>query len=261
MSDASDHKKARVRSPAYPAVNLKEAIDRAKAVYRHEKRAAAPVAVVSGHWGLDIKSSGALRLIAALKQFGLLVEEGSGEDRKVRLSDRALDILLAESDESPDRIAAIKAAALSPKIHRMLWDSNNGNLPSDATIKSHLVRKLEFNDAHVDKFIREFRSTIEFAKLESSDIIPSAGVYDDLSGVPDYDENNQQKGQQRRRPVQAGMTEDVLNLPEEGQILIQMPEELSQAGFEDFQTWLELIIRKAKRSIRTEEEHENKGKG
>ena len=114
MSSPNEHKAARVRSPAYPAFDLKTAIDKAQAIYKHEKRAAAPVSVVTKHCGLDIKSSGGLRLIAALKQFALAVEHGSGEDRKIQLSDLALDILLAPSSDDPRRIAAIKRAALSP---------------------------------------------------------------------------------------------------------------------------------------------------
>src|SRR5438270_6210135 len=150
MSNESQHKKVRVRSPAYPAFSLKVALDKAQTIYRHEKRTAAPVAVVTKHCGLDIKSSGALRLIAALKQFGLVVELGSGDDRKVKLSDLALDILLSDSDDSPKRAAAVKVAALSPKIHKNLWDHYNGELPSDATMKAYLLRELEFNDTQVD---------------------------------------------------------------------------------------------------------------
>src|SRR5207244_1118179 len=107
-------------------------------------------------------------------------------------------------------------------------------------------RTLEFNDAHVDRFIKEFRSTIAIAKLEASDTVPSAGESDE--GENDHDDvqpHEKENRQHRRRPVQAGFTEDVLNLPDEGQIVIQMPKSLSPAGFEDFESWLQLIIRKA----------------
>lgn len=53
--------------------------------------------------------------------------------------------------------------------------------------------------------------------------------------------------------MQAGMKEDVFTL-EEGPVVIQYPERLSRESFEDFESWLQLIIRKAKRSAEREEE-------
>src|SRR4051812_8915100 len=116
MADVNDHKTKRVRSPAYPSFDLRGAIKHAQTIYDSEKRNAAPVSVVAKHCGYDITSSAGLRLVAALKQFGLVTEQGGGEDRQVQLSERALDILLAENDDAPERLKAIKTAALSPKI-------------------------------------------------------------------------------------------------------------------------------------------------
>lgn len=184
----AQRKKTRVRSPAYPVVDLEAAISQAKEVYKHEKRALAPVAVVVKHCGLDIKNSSGVRLIAAFKQFGLAVEKGSKEDRQLRLSEAALDILLAPSDDATERIAAIKAAATAPKVHKIIWDHYGGELPSDASLRSFLIRSLEFNDAHVDRFIRQFRKTIEFANLAESDIIdPENGVENNYIGDSEMD--------------------------------------------------------------------------
>jgi hypothetical protein len=258
MSEPTKHRAARVRSPAYPAFDLKAAIDKANTIYAHEKRAAAPVGVVTKHCGLDIKSSGALRLIAALKQFGLAVEQGSGEDREVKLSDTALDIVLAPSPDDAKRIGAIKRAALSPKIHKHLWDYYNGELPSDGNIRAYLLREMEFNDAKVDRFIKEFRSTIAFAKLTGTDIIPTAdgfGDDDDAENGIDEQYTEDKNRQHRRRPMQSGMKEDVFTL-DEGQVVLQWPENLSQASFEDFESWLELVIRKVKRSVQSEKRHD-----
>jgi hypothetical protein len=255
MGQPIEHKKVRVRSPAYPSLNLKTSIERARTIYAFEKRQAAPVAVVTKHCGFDIKSGGGMRLISALKQFGLVIEQGVGEDRKVKLSDRALDILLAPTDQSPHRLEAIKTAAMSPKIHKMVWEEFKGELPSDATIKAYLIRDLEFNDAKVDAFIKEFRSTIEFANIKPTDIIESAGEGEEEN--PD-DEDQDSKGdrQHRRRSMQPGTKEDVFTL-EEGQVILQWPENLSQESFEDFESWLALIIRKAKRSVRSPQEEDD----
>jgi hypothetical protein len=250
MSESKEHKTARVRSPAYPAFDLRTAIEKARTIYQQEKRAAAPVSVVTKHCGLDISSSSGLRLIAALKQFALAVEQGSGEDRKIQLSPLALDILIAPSDDDPKRITAIQRCALSPKVHRRLWEHYKGELPSDANIGAYLVRELNFNDAQVNRFIREFRSTIAYAQLAAADIMtPVENATDDIND--DEGETAPPPEQpQRRRPVQAQLGFKQATFPlNGGEALVQWPENISPDEFEDFQDWLELVIRKVKRSV------------
>ncbi|WP_254507838.1 hypothetical protein [Anatilimnocola floriformis] len=171
---ADDRKKQRLRSPAYPSINLQEAIEKASVIYRHEKRHAVPVdVVVCEHFGYETAaSSGGLRAVAALKQFGLLVEEDGGtESRQVRLSNLALDILIAENESSPERLKAIKTAALSPPLHRKIWEKYGGHLPSNASLSAFLIREMEFNDAHVDKFIRQLSQTVAYARVAEPDTI------------------------------------------------------------------------------------------
>lgn len=257
MGNPNEHKAARVRSPAYPAFDLRTAIERAREIYKHEKRAAAPVSVVAKHCGLDITSSAGLRLIAALKQFALAVEQGSGEDRKIQLSPLALDILIAPSDDDPKRLAAIKRAALSPKIHRRLWEHYKGELPSDANIASYLVRDLDFNDAQVNRFIKEFRSTIAFAQLGVSDIMATAEDATDDASDDDPGEYAPPREQpQRRRPMQAGVKEDVYTLDQGQAVTVLWPERISEGEIADVEDWMQLVIRKMKRSAQKDEAKE-----
>ena len=60
---------------------------------------------------------------------------------------------------------AIKEAALSPGIHRDLWDEHKGNLPSDETLRYELRVNRNFTDSAIASFIKELRSTWVFAKL------------------------------------------------------------------------------------------------
>jgi hypothetical protein len=39
---------------------------------------------------------------------------------------------------------------------------------------------------------------------------------------------------------------------DEGEVILRYPAALSQESFEDFEEWLQLVIRKAKRSIKTD---------
>src|SRR5215471_15103506 len=84
----------RLRSPAYPGVNLETAIARAVEFHNKERRNAANVTVAVQHWGFNPSSGGAYIIVAALKSFGIFDEEGSGKERKVRLSARGLRLVL-----------------------------------------------------------------------------------------------------------------------------------------------------------------------
>lgn len=169
---------ARTRSPGYPYIGLEEAIGRAKSVWDHEKRNAAPIEALASHWGLNAKSSSTQLVLSALKKFGLLQELVQGKDRLFKLSDAALNILLHEQADSPERIALLKQCALRPKIHADLWKEFNGDLPSDATLRRKLIIEREFNANIVDDFIKEFRDTITFANLSQSDKITTIGSGD-----------------------------------------------------------------------------------
>ncbi len=162
----------RTRSPAYPGLGLEEAIRKAQLLYAQNDHHAAPLDGVAATWEYAPTSSSLFQAIAALKQFGLLVDEGSGADRKVKLTELAMDILLHE-EGSLDRVAAIQAAALNPKLHRELWDKYDERLPpSDHPIRFYLLRERPdgvFNKDSVDGFIGQFRGTIQFAGLGKSD--------------------------------------------------------------------------------------------
>jgi hypothetical protein len=152
--------KPRVRSPSFPFISLREAVDRARAFFREEKQHAAPPQVAATYWGYSsLKSSGAPRTIAALRAYGLL----EGED-EIRLTDRALALL---RDETPDaeKRRLLQDAARLPPAHRVVWGRFGADLPSDATLSSFLVERLGFNPDSVEGFLRNYRETIEFAGL------------------------------------------------------------------------------------------------
>ena len=83
-----DLKSKKMRSPAYPGINLEVALKRASGLYVKERRNAVAFPVAVSYWGFGPKSSGGLVSVAALKSFGLLddVERGPG-GLSVKLSD------------------------------------------------------------------------------------------------------------------------------------------------------------------------------
>lgn len=176
----------RVRSPKFPFIDLKTAIARAEAFYQCEKRNSASVPVAMQSWGYKVDSSGGFQTISTLKEFGLMEDFGSKDARRVKLTDRALRIILDKREDATERAKLIKEAALLPKIHNALWQQYQGELPSDSNLRHYLMFDYEtpFNENSVGGFIDQFRSTLAFAKLTESDDISSE---DEDSGEPGAD--------------------------------------------------------------------------
>jgi len=162
--DGDKEPRKKVRSPSFPFVGLREALDRARAFYEAEQRNSARIETAASHWGYSPKSSGGKQTIAALRSFGLL--DG---DSLVKLSGRALRILLDERlderGDSEERRRLVQQAALLPPIHARLWERYGAELPSPQTLKLSLILDEGFNESSVDHFLTEYRETLEYARL------------------------------------------------------------------------------------------------
>jgi hypothetical protein len=202
-----------LRSPSYPGINLETAIKRAEGFYKKERRNAAPFSVAVGHWGFGAKSSGGLVTVAAMRSFGLLKRfERSPGGRPVQLSDLALQILLDERPDSSERAAAIKKAALSPKLHASLWQKyRTAEEVSDANLKHDLVWRLKFNENTVDEVIKEYKDTIAYAKLAASDTLSLSP--EDKQGTDEEEEEaevpevQQDQPPTKQPPLETGRTQ------------------------------------------------------
>lgn len=162
--------KKKQRSPSYPGIGLEVAIERAQALYGQEQRNFAHIDTAIGHWGYRPKSGAGLVVVAALKKFGLVDEEGGGSTRKVRVSEDARRLILLDSDEHRnERVRLLKKLALTPTIHSELWKKYGAALPSDATLRYELITERGFTDLAVREFIPQFRATIAYAGLTASD--------------------------------------------------------------------------------------------
>lgn len=264
-SDPAKAKRGAVhRSPAFPAIDLRAAIDRARTFYQYEKRSAANVFVASKHWGYSPQSSGGKQVLAALIAFGLMEDKGSGDQRQVKLTDLALRILLDERPDSTERDAELRRSALTPRIHAEIFAKWADELPSDPNLRHYLLVEKKFNENSVDDFIKELRSTAEFA-----------GVYAPARGgqvldAADSDEGNGSDGAENRRenpgpgaaappppppppPSGANMRQDTFSL-DEGLVVLQWPAQLSPESYKDLKDWMELQLRKIGRNVQAREE-------
>ena len=158
------------RSPSYPEFGLEEAINKARRLWVEEKKNFAPIPAIQGHWGYKPHTGTGIRAVAALKSFGLLIEQGQGDNRQAKISDLAFKIIVDERPDSPDLANALKEAALTPSVIRRLWEEYDGNLPSDSTLQ-YVLRNRGFSEVGGKGLIEVLHSTIEFAKLAQSAMI------------------------------------------------------------------------------------------
>jgi hypothetical protein len=166
MSDELSEARKKERSPSFPFISLPKAVERARSVYEKYRREPARVTVVGGVWGLGPKSSGLLQTVAALKQYGLMEDSGSREDRKVTLTPLALRILI---DTRPgQREDGLREAALKPRLFAdyRRWAQHR---PPDDHCISELQFEKGFTQDAAKTFIRVFGDTVQFAGVGDSD--------------------------------------------------------------------------------------------
>lgn len=163
MDNDLTSKPKKERSPSFPFISLRKCIERAQALYDNHRREPARLAVVAPSWGYSPKSSGVLQTAAALKQFGLIDDLGSGDDRKIVLTKLGHTIL---ADARPGvREAALKDAARSSTMIAEYLPRWVPTRPSDAHCISELHLDRGFTEDAARSFLRIFDETISYAEL------------------------------------------------------------------------------------------------
>lgn len=162
------------RSPAYPYIDLEKAVRKAEAVRdAGAARTVLPPETVYKIWGLGAQSSGSRQTLAALNHFGLVDYIGRGDDRKIKLSDLALKIVLDRQPDSVDRTAAVRLAALEPAIHAELYEKFGALLPADVVMETYLVRDRGYNEPAASALLSEYRSSLAYAGLDKPSSMPA----------------------------------------------------------------------------------------
>lgn len=170
MSD--DHKVTRQRSPNFPSYSLPKCLELAKRFYEKHRRSSVPFEVATKALGYSSKSSNGLQVVGALNAYGLIIVDGSGALKKLRLSDGAYKIIEDTRVKSPERDRAIEVAALTPNMFQKILDEYPDALPSEDHLAYELKFKHGFNPSAVQDFINAITATFDFAKIYNSDIIP-----------------------------------------------------------------------------------------
>ncbi len=133
----------------------------------------------------------------------------------------------------------------------------------------------KFSERGARQFLKVYDATITFAGLSDSDKMPdedaengepdpvvsrarkilaaTEGLYeseDDGDGDSYEQHTRTHRLHRAKRKEQPGMKEDVFTL-KEGLAVVQWPAQLSEESFEDFEAWMNLVLRKAARSVPT----------
>lgn len=231
-----------VRSPNYPGVSLRDAIDRLRKLAGEIGQRSADretVAVALGYSGLSGVSA---TLISALNKYELL--DGRGDDIKV--SDLAMAILYPSGEE--EREAALRKAALAPALFRELHE-RFGNAQNDDLIRNYLLRN-KFSPSAVDAAISSYRETIEF--VGGLDLAHGSPRSEPVE--PDM-ENLVTTPMKLVAPVVQDVTpsgfEDEKKSLDEGAATLRLPADLSPESVDDLEYWLEGVMRRLKRNARS----------
>ena len=154
----------KTRSPSYPSISLKEAIDKVSSIFQQNYQSPVPRAVAAelmGYGGLNGKSLGVL---AALSKYGLI--EGRGDD--TRVSDLAVSII-AHQPGTPERGEAIRSAASKPELFSEIDGRFLGGKASDAAIRSYLITQ-KFIPPAADAVVRSYRETKDLVMIEALEL-------------------------------------------------------------------------------------------
>ncbi|HEX5470603.1 MAG TPA: hypothetical protein VFW73_01895 [Lacipirellulaceae bacterium] len=240
----SRDKVPRHRSPNYPSLDLRSAVDKLPGLFEAMKRHPVGVEVAVKAMGYSYNSSTGKLALAAMRAFGLFENVQSGSNATVKLSTRALDIAADYPRESDHWWAAVKKAALIPNVHSQLWEQYGASLPADDEVRRFLVRQLKFGDKAVDAFIEEYKATIDFAKLSDSDIIEKSNGNEDDPMVdrktPFHDVTT--------APPKSGVKQDRMMIGD-CQVIVQRPDRLTEDVYNDLKSMFSLVLRNAKRTI------------
>jgi hypothetical protein len=158
----------------YPFVNLEKALGRAGELFDADQRGREmTVPGAFGVWNYSEKSSGGFQTIGALIMYGLLKDSGSGDSRKVGLTDEALRYFRDEREEEKKKLA--RDFALRPKLIAALWQDWHDSPPADTIARSHLKTERGLNDQAARSLLAIYKENLAFAELKGNGKIVELG--------------------------------------------------------------------------------------
>src|SRR5205823_6355257 len=122
--------------------------------------------------------------------------------------------------DSPERDEAIREAALAPSIHREIWQQvQESGMPSQDNLEWDLKTR-GFSDNGSREFVREFLSTVAYARLNEGDSLSDDGGDKEGEGMTGETD--------LKSPPSAAGTQTVrAPLPANRAVVVQMPKTMT----------------------------------
>lgn len=152
---------AKARSPSYPSISLREAVDKVGMIYASDYQNGISRELVAQHIGYRGINGKSLGNIASIVKYGLLESRGS----EVAVSDLAVRII-AHQPGSGERIEALREAASKPELFAELDSKFGDGKASDHALRGYLLTR-KFIPIAADLAIRSYRETKLFVEEES----------------------------------------------------------------------------------------------
>jgi|SRR5579862_2222063 len=234
---------AKARSPEYPLIGLKEAVDKVSAAYAKDYQNKVPRVVLAEHMGYKTLNGKSLGVLSAVGKYGLI--EGRGDESRV--SDLAVTII-AHPPGTPERLAALKEAAGRPELFAELDGRFQGGRVSDSAIRAWMLQQ-KFIPLAADTALRSYRETKQLVEAESGGYVPAD---EHPQEVPPMNPPAAQHGAKTPfvppppTPPKPGMLQEVFTL-EEGPVTFSVPATLSPESYQDMADRIEIFMRGLKR--------------
>ena len=237
------------RSPRYPAIGLRDAVDKIEKIFNEKHRSAMTSEIAAQHLGYAGLTGASLPVISALRKYGFL--EGRGD--KIRVSNNAVTIIAdRDAKDQSERIEALKKSLTNDDLFSDLFQQF-GEHVSEKNITATLIKNGFTRDA-ATKASRSYLESIAFVNEASEG-------YNHPSEIQNIEETHEDESS--HPPLKSlfippsvipkrNMQQDTFNL-DEGEVTLHWPARLSRDSYDELESWLNLLLRRAKRRAQNEE--------
>lgn len=178
------------KSPRAPQLDLEAALEKALVLYEREQLAEVPLDVVAKNLGYKSANNGAaMSTFATLRYFGLVERSGPG---KLRVAKGVRTYKYAPDAET---CAALRRDwFMRPPLFAELLEKYPDGLPSDATVRFHLINDLGFRPGMAETVLNVFKKSSTFAPALDEEALDEEAAGEGLPEIVAADGNAGQVG-------------------------------------------------------------------
>lgn len=233
---------AKSRSPDYPAIGLREGIERVRRVYESGiYRSPVSKQVFAEHMGYKSLSGASLPVLSALSKYGLI--EGRAND--TRISEMGVAII-AHPPGDPERARAIRDAASRPELFAELDARYEGGRTTDQAIRGYLLTR-GFIPPAADTAIRAYRETKTLVDEEPAAHNDAAQI----DSRPQVEQRQTEPVTRAPADTAPGMARQQIERAQfplqEGLATVELPRNLSEDSYQELVEWMRVVLRKTRR--------------